>query len=92
MQAAILKPPADEFAISIRPQSLRLNHASPGAGTPFQLSGKVVEAAFAGETWDYVIATEAGLQLRGPTPATQVLDIGAPAWVMASADQIVVVP
>ena len=74
--------PADlspgQALFSVRPQSIRL-HRTPGQGDTIQAA--VVERAFLGETWDYLVSpAESGLRLKVSAPPQQVFAVGDPAW------------
>ena len=63
----------------MRPQSIALGTQPSGDG--LAVPGTVVERAYLGEHWDYVIQPgESGLRLRVSAPPQQVLDVGAPVW------------
>ena len=68
--------PAGDILFSVRPQSIRL-HATPGVGVP----GVVMERAFLGETWDYLVTpTGTDLRLKVSAPPVQVFDVGSGVW------------
>jgi iron(III) transport system ATP-binding protein len=65
---------------SVRPQSIALNRSQPGDGGCV-VPAKVVERAFLGEIWDYVIApAESGLRLKVSAPPQQIFEVGASVW------------
>jgi ABC-type Fe3+/spermidine/putrescine transport system ATPase subunit len=69
---------AGKVTFSVRPQSLRLARtgAPESAGRP-QVAVTVVERAYLGEFWDYVVAPAAGaLRLRVTAPPLEVYAVG----------------
>ncbi len=73
--------PAEDALFSVRPQSIRL-HAVPGKGTPgCTVPGLVIERAFLGETWDYLVTPAGtGLRLKVSAPPIQMFDVGSEVW------------
>ena len=80
-QAFASEVPAGRALFSVRPQSIRL-HRTPGhAEASRTVCGTVVERAFLGETWDYVVTpAESELRLKVSAPPHQVFEIGEAAW------------
>ncbi len=73
---------AGKVTFSVRPQSMRLHRARPDAngGRP-QLPVTIVERAFLGEFWDYVVAPAQGsLRLRVTAPPLEIYQKGETAW------------
>jgi iron(III) transport system ATP-binding protein len=67
---------------SVRPQSIVLHRASaaPTDGGCF-VSGEVVERAYLGESWDYVVApTDSALRLKVATPPVHIFAVGEKVW------------
>ena len=65
---------------SVRPQSIGLLRSRTPEDA-WWVEGRVVERAFLGEHWDYVVApAEGGLRLRVSTAPTEVVAVGDPAW------------
>ncbi|MFD1910973.1 ABC transporter ATP-binding protein [Halodurantibacterium flavum] len=77
-----------EVFVSIRPQSLHLSVEEP-AENALKLPGRITARAFLGETWDYVFATEAGLEMRVVARPHEIYEVGAPVWAAAARDQVV---
>ena len=69
-------------SFSVRPQSIRLHTgAPPEPGRGWWVEGRVVERAYMGDYWDYVVAPpEGGLRLKVSTPPPERHEIGAPVW------------
>jgi iron(III) transport system ATP-binding protein len=74
---AALLPQAREIgrklAFSLRPQNIRLHRAPPAEGNgKWWIEGEVVERAYLGETWDYVVAPKgAAVQIRVSLPPSE---------------------
>jgi iron(III) transport system ATP-binding protein len=75
-------PSAGKAVFSVRPHSLRLSEARPSARDGCMSVGvTVVERAFLGEHWDYVVRPrESALTLRVTTSPMDDFPIGASAW------------
>jgi ABC-type Fe3+/spermidine/putrescine transport system ATPase subunit len=67
---------------SVRPQSIVLHResAAPTDGSCF-VAGEVVERAYLGESWDYVVApTDSALRLKVATPPVHIFTVGEKVW------------
>jgi ABC-type Fe3+/spermidine/putrescine transport system ATPase subunit len=75
-------PAQGKAMFSVRPHSMRLSQAAPAARDGFLSVGvTVVERAFLGEHWDYLVRPrESGLTLRVTTSPMDDFPIGASAW------------
>src|ERR1700730_2714814 len=75
-------PSGDKAVFSVRPHSMRLSEAPTAARDGCAAVGVVVvERAFLGEHWDYVVRPrESALTLRVTTSPMDDFAIGAPAW------------
>ena len=76
---------------SVRPQTLKL-YVSPGAigAAGPTIAGRVIERAYLGETWDYVVTpSKGGLRLRVATLPNQVHNVGDNVWIEFDPDQMV---
>ena len=64
------------------PQSIRLHtHAPTDRGASWWVQGRIVERAYLGEYWDYVVTpAEGGLRLKVSTAPTERHDIGNTVW------------
>ncbi len=75
---------AGKITFSIRPQSLKLHRAAPaGAGLNGHVGAavKVVERAYLGEFWDYVVVPEGGAEKLKVTAAPlDIYNVGDTAW------------
>jgi iron(III) transport system ATP-binding protein len=77
---------------SVRPQSLKLHRASPTGGSPLIVESRLVERAFLGETWEYIVAPGDGdLRLRATTPPNQIFEAGEVVWLEFDPAQMVAV-
>jgi len=81
---------AGQVTFSVRPQSLRLSRAAaPSAGNRPQVEVKIVERAYLGEFWDYVVVPSAGrTRLRVSTPPLEVYQKGETAWLQLDPEQM----
>jgi len=69
-----------KVVFSIRPQSLRL-HRAPPAVRDFHVEVRVIERAYLGEFWDYVVVPcEGALRLKVTAPPLEVYGVGDAAW------------
>jgi iron(III) transport system ATP-binding protein len=63
---------------SVRPQSLKLSSVETG---DFALQAQVVQRAYLGDVWDYVVqAAGSDLQLRVSAAPSQTFDVGESVW------------
>src|SRR5262245_15341674 len=81
---------AGTVTFSVRPQSMRLSRAAaPAAGKGPQVEVKIVERAYLGEFWDYVVVPAAGrTRLRVSTPPLEVYQKGETAWLQLDPEQM----
>jgi ABC-type Fe3+/spermidine/putrescine transport system ATPase subunit len=75
-------PAGGNAVFSVRPHSMRLSNAPPAARNGFSSVGVVVlQRAFLGEHWDYVVRPREGtLPLRVTTSPIDDFPVGAAAW------------
>jgi ABC-type Fe3+/spermidine/putrescine transport system ATPase subunit len=81
-----------KFLFSVRPQSIALYRAEPcqDAGLP-AFKGRVVNRAFLGEYWDYVVAPEgSSLELRVSSSPLEVFEKNEPVWLQFDPNQMAV--
>jgi len=80
---------AGKVTLSIRPQSLTLHRAAPPAGANGHADGhdrmaaavRVVERAYLGEHWDYVVVPEGGAEkLKVTAGPLEIYNVGDSAW------------
>jgi ABC-type Fe3+/spermidine/putrescine transport system ATPase subunit len=66
---------------SVRPQSITLHRRPPARESALVLRGRLLERAFLGETWDYVVSpAESGLRLKVAALPFQVFEVGEDVW------------
>jgi iron(III) transport system ATP-binding protein len=66
---------------SVRPQSITLHRDRPARESTLAVPGRLLQRAFLGETWDYVVSpAESGLRLKVATLPFQVFDVGEDVW------------
>ena len=75
---------------SVRPHSMRLHRADvAGAGGRPRVEVRIVERAYLGEFWDYVVApSEGALRLRVTAPPLDVYQVGDRAWLELDPSQM----
>ena len=81
---------AGNITFSVRPQSMRLCRAPSArpANRP-QVEVKVMERAYLGEYWDYIVMpAEGSTKLRVTAPPLEVYDVGESAWLELDATQM----
>ena len=68
-----------KVTFSIRPQSMRLNRARTGARPEVEV--KIIERAYLGEFWDYlVVPVDGSLRLKVTAPPLEIYPVGETAW------------
>jgi ABC-type Fe3+/spermidine/putrescine transport system ATPase subunit len=79
-----------KVTFSIRPQSMALSHARPermSGASPIAV--KIVERAYLGEFWNYVVVPQTGAtRLRVTAPPLQIHEVGEQAWLAIDAKQM----
>jgi iron(III) transport system ATP-binding protein len=74
-------PPGAKAVFSVRPHSMRLSEAAPTAANGSAVGVVVLERAFLGENWDYIVKPRDGaLTLRVTTSPMDDFAVGAAAW------------
>ncbi|MFN4087847.1 MAG: ABC transporter ATP-binding protein [Alphaproteobacteria bacterium] len=69
------------LTFSVRPQDISLHATDPGDGR-LAVAGRVVQRAYLGEFWDYVVAPgEGAATLRVVAPPREVYEAGQPIWI-----------
>jgi iron(III) transport system ATP-binding protein len=69
-----------KVAFSVRPQSMRLGRQPPAGNLP-SVEVTIVERAYLGEFWDYVVAPAQGaLRLKVTAPPLTIFQVGDKAW------------
>jgi len=81
--------PSGTVLFSVRPQSIGLHAARPAGDGACLVGGEILERAFLGETWDYVVAPPGGaLRLKVSAPPHAVFDVGAQVWLAFDSRQM----
>ncbi|MBX9699025.1 MAG: ABC transporter ATP-binding protein, partial [Acetobacteraceae bacterium] len=76
--------------LSVRPQSITLHRAAPADGQGVAVQGQVVECAYLGEQWDYVVVPQgSGTKLRVTAAPAQRHQPGEAVWLRFDPAQIV---
>jgi ABC-type Fe3+/spermidine/putrescine transport system ATPase subunit len=66
---------------SVRPQSISLHRTPPRTDGACLVPGRLMERAFLGETWDYVVSpAESDLRLKVAALPFQIFDVGETVW------------
>ena len=74
-------PSGGALVFSVRPQSIALHDEPPATGAPFLVAGRLLERAFLGESWDYVVQPDAsGLRLKITAPPHRRFEVGDDVW------------
>ncbi|MET4700818.1 ABC-type Fe3+/spermidine/putrescine transport system ATPase subunit [Constrictibacter sp. MBR-5] len=74
---------------SVRPQNISLHGSQPSGTNGLALPGRIVERAYLGEFWDYVVApADSGLRLRVVAPPREVFEAGQTVWIGLAPDQM----
>ena len=82
----------DKVLFSVRPQSLSLHRAAPPAPGIPAVPAAVVERAYLGESWDYIVTPEgSSLKLRVTAPPVQIYQVGEPVWLEFDPRQMAVI-
>jgi ABC-type Fe3+/spermidine/putrescine transport system ATPase subunit len=77
---------------SVRPQTIGLRRSPPTDGNTLAVRSTLVERAFLGESWDYIVApADSGLRLRVAAVPSEVFDVGAAVWLTLDPQQMMVV-
>ena len=79
---------------SVRPQNVALHHAMPAdTSNGWILTGQIVERAYLGEYWDYVVQPDhSDIRLRAAAPPLDIHDIGTRVWAEIDPRRIAHIP
>ena len=85
---------AGDVTFSVRPQNVALHHAIPdNTSNGWFLSGRIVERAYLGEYWDYVVQPDnSDVRLRAAAPPLDIHDIGTRIWAEIDPRRIAHIP
>ena len=95
MPAALLRDVVPDGAVtfSVRPGSVGLHDAEGDPGVAWWLRGTVVERAYLGEHWDYLVrADDGGTELRVTAPPVRVLAVNDVVWLAIDPAQAARIP
>ncbi len=81
-------------SFSVRPQAIRLSRNAPASpAPPWTVAGTVLERAYLGETWDYLIRLAGtDLQLRVSTPPNDVYTVAESVWLTIDPSRVAPIP
>ena len=72
--------PGGGSSFSVRPQSIGIFRHQGQLGPGWWVQGRVMERAYLGEYWDYLVTPEGGAALRVSTPPQDVHAVGDTVW------------
>jgi len=82
-----------EASFSVRPQTIEIRSSRPEAGPTWAVQGRIVERAYLGEYWEYVVRIEGSEQsLRVSTPPNVAHAVGDGVWLEIDPGRIARVP
>jgi iron(III) transport system ATP-binding protein len=74
---------------SVRPHSISLDRDSRAADDPVRVQARLVERAFLGEYWDYIVSpVDSGIRLKVAATPSQVFEIGETLWLKFDPQQM----
>jgi ABC-type Fe3+/spermidine/putrescine transport system ATPase subunit len=81
-------------SLSIRPQTIGIHRAAPAdPSSGWWVGGRVLERAYLGEAWDYLVQPEGSqIRLRAAAPPTEMHATGAAVWLQIDAARAAVIP
>ena len=87
-------PPGSGISFSVRPRTIALSRTMPKTSVScWQVSGMIVERAYLGECWDYVVrVTDSDLRLRVSTGPTDVYDAHETVWLTIDPAHVAPIP
>jgi iron(III) transport system ATP-binding protein len=81
--------PNGAVLFSVRPHSISLGRQSSPEGGPMQVQALLVERAFLGETWDYIVSpVDSGVRLKVAASPSQVFEVGDTLWLKFDPQQM----
>ena len=85
---------SNDTSFSIRPQTIVLHDAAPAdRGGSWWVAGTIVERAYLGEYWEYIVRPAASdLRLRVSTPPTDVHEIDQAVWMEIDPGRVAPIP
>jgi hypothetical protein len=85
---------AAQASFSIRPQTIGIYRAAPPDPTSgWWIAGRIIERAYLGENWDYVVQPEgSSVRLRASAPPMDMHDTGAGVWLRIDPERAARIP
>jgi iron(III) transport system ATP-binding protein len=81
--------PNGSVTFSVRPHSISLDRQPRGEDGPMRVEARLVERAFLGETWDYIVSpVDSGVRLKVAAAPSQVFEIGETLWLKFDPQQM----
>jgi ABC-type Fe3+/spermidine/putrescine transport system ATPase subunit len=86
--------PSTQASFSIRPQTIGIHRAPPpDLAAGWWITGRIIERAYLGENWDYVVRPEgSSLRLRASAPPLDMHETGAKVWLQIDPDRAARIP
>jgi iron(III) transport system ATP-binding protein len=85
-------PLEGKVLLSVRPQRVGLHRSAPAADHACIVRSELLERAYLGESWDYVVApVGSGLHLRVAAVPSQVFEVGETVWLELDPRQMMAV-
>jgi ABC-type Fe3+/spermidine/putrescine transport system ATPase subunit len=86
--------PGNRVSFSVRPQDIALHRAEPPGGVGgWRIAGRIVERAYLGERWSYLVQPEEGLlRLRVSAPPAAVHAVGDSVWLGIEPGHAIAIP
>jgi ABC-type Fe3+/spermidine/putrescine transport system ATPase subunit len=83
-----------DVTFSVRPQNVALHHVLPAdTSKGWFLAGRIVERAYLGEYWDYVVQPDhSDIRLRAAAPPLDIHEIGTRVWAEIDPRRIAHIP
>jgi ABC-type Fe3+/spermidine/putrescine transport system ATPase subunit len=81
--------PATAVLFSVRPHSISLDRQPHSEDSPVRLQARLVERAFLGESWDYIVSPmNSDIRLKVAATPSQVFEIGETLWLKFDPQQM----
>jgi ABC-type Fe3+/spermidine/putrescine transport system ATPase subunit len=83
-----------QASFSIRPQTIAIHRSAPvDPAAGWWIAGRIIERAYLGENWDYVVQPEgSSLRLRASAPPRDMHETGANVWLQIDPDRAARIP
>jgi iron(III) transport system ATP-binding protein len=81
--------PNGAVLFSVRPHGITLDRQARPEDGPMRVQARLVERAFLGETWDYIVSpVDSGVRLKVAASPSQVFEIGETLWLKFDPQQM----